>query len=148
MKPALPSPAPLPATEIQYLRGVGPARARLLANLGIRRVADLLRHYPRDYDDRTELLKIGSLRPELDATVRGRVASVVVTQTARRRVRVTAVVEDDTGSLVAEFWQQPYRAEQMAVGRDVLLSGRVAWDRGPKMTGPEVETHTDDDADL
>lgn len=126
--------------------GVGPARARLLRNLGVRTVADLLFHLPRVYDDRTKLLPIASLRAETDATVRGRVQSVRIRETSGGRVVVTAIVEDDTGALVVEFWQQRFRAEQLAPGRDVILTGRVAWDRGPKMTGPEVETHVEEEA--
>jgi ATP-dependent DNA helicase RecG len=41
----------VPVTNIS---GVGEAKAVALANLGINTVGDLLAHYPRDYDDRTQ----------------------------------------------------------------------------------------------
>lgn len=149
--PGRPAPrragAATPDTEVQYLRGVGPARARLLARLGLHRVIDVLRHFPRTYDDRTTLLPIGNLRPEMVATVRGRVVSVRLREVGRspRRTVVTAHVDDGTGVVAVEFWQQRFRAEQLAVGREVLLCGRVTWDGGPRMSGPEVEMHTEDD---
>ena len=38
-------------TNIQYLKGVGEKRAKLLNKLGIFTVGDLLRYYPREYTD-------------------------------------------------------------------------------------------------
>ena len=40
---------------IQFLKGVGPARAELLAKLGIATVADLIFHFPRSYDDLSDV---------------------------------------------------------------------------------------------
>lgn len=136
---------------MQSLPGVDAARARLLGRLGIRTVADLIRHFPREHEDRTTILPIGRLRPEMDATVRGRVATVRTQQVGGprgRRLVVTAIVEDGTGALAVEFWQQAFRAEQLSAGRDVFLSGRVTWDGGPRMVAPEVETRVDGDANL
>ena len=62
-----------------------------------------------------------------------------------RKFVVEAVIDDGTATLAVEFWQQKFRAEQLREGRDVLLTGRVAWDRGPRMSGPEVEVADDDD---
>jgi ATP-dependent DNA helicase RecG len=141
-----------PGTAVQYLKGVGPRRAAQLARLGVRTVADLLRHYPREHQDRREIAPISSLRPETHAVVRGRVRRVRTRELGgRRRPRsvVRVIVDDGTGPLEVEFWQQAYRARQLAPGTDVMLAGRVLWDHGPRMTGPEVETIPDDgDPDL
>ena len=65
-----------PLTSVQYLKGAGPARARLLAKLGVQTVADLVHHYPREHQDRRQMTAVGDLRPETTATVRARTASV------------------------------------------------------------------------
>lgn len=133
-----------PDTSVRFLPGVGPARAALLAKLGIETVGDLVRHYPRRHDDRTVIARIAELRPETSATVRGRVERVRLREVGRgRKSVVEAVVGDGTGFLEVEFWQQRFRAEQLREGREVLLAGRVTWDRGPRMNGPEVETVDD-----
>ena len=44
--------------SVQYLKGVGPARAKLLAKLGIETIYDLLTYYPRSYEDRSQLCPI------------------------------------------------------------------------------------------
>jgi ATP-dependent DNA helicase RecG len=135
-----------PATSVRYLPGVGPARAELLAKLGLDTIGRLLRHYPWTHEDRTSILPIAKLAPETHAVTRGRVRTVKTSEIGRgRKVLVEAVVEDDSGALVAQFWQQRFRAEQLRPGRLVLLAGRVTWDRGPRMSGPEVETLDDED---
>ena len=133
-----------PGTPVQFLKGVGPQRAALLAKLGIETVEDLVRHFPRDYQDRRQVTPIGELRPETSATVRSSVLSVRTRKLRGRRSVVTAQLSDGTGTLEVEFWQQKWRAKQLAEGREVILFGRVTWDKGPKMTGPDLETAVDD----
>src|ERR1700745_928058 len=57
--------------SIQFFKGVGPKRAKLLAHLGISTIEDLLHYYPRDWEDRKET----SLPPPADGrlVLRGRV---------------------------------------------------------------------------
>ena len=51
MSAAEPTPAQLLATPVQFLKGVGPARAELLERLGLHTVRDVLFFFPRDYQD-------------------------------------------------------------------------------------------------
>ena len=44
--------------EIQYIKGVGPSRAKLLNKLGIETLEDLITYYPRDYEDRGKPVSI------------------------------------------------------------------------------------------
>ena len=44
--------------SVQYLKGVGPNRAKLLNLLGVYSVEDLINYYPRAYEDRTKVKKI------------------------------------------------------------------------------------------
>ncbi len=146
-----PSSTSRPSTPVQYLRGVGPARAELLGKLGVRTLEDLTRHYPREHQDRSKVVPIAELRPETRATVEGRVAAVRKRRMggyARRRSLVVVSIEDGSGTLEVEFWQQPWRADQLAPGTDVILAGRVTWDHGPKMSSPEVEVPREEDEPL
>ncbi len=49
-------------TELRYVKGVGPRRLELLHKLGIHTIGDLLYHFPRGYEDRTQIKRIGDLR--------------------------------------------------------------------------------------
>ena len=55
---------------VAALRGVGPSLAASLARLGIHRVMDLLLHLPFRYQDRTNAIPLGSLRPAGNAWCR------------------------------------------------------------------------------
>ena len=48
--------------EIQYIKGVGPNRAKLLQKLGIHTLKDLITYYPRDYEDRNKPSEIAYLQ--------------------------------------------------------------------------------------
>jgi len=141
--PRVPHPAMSPDENVQYVKGVGPGRARVLAKIGVVTVEDLARHLPREHQDRRRMTPIGSLEPEMRCTVRGRVQSVRsrrIRARGGRQTVVSALVSDGTGTLAIEFWGQAFRARQLTEGREVLLSGRVTWDHGPRMSGPDVET--------
>ncbi|AEE16231.1 ATP-dependent DNA helicase RecG [Treponema brennaborense] len=49
-------------TPVSTLAGIGPARAKLFAALGIYTVADLLAYYPRDWEDRTQRVPLAQFR--------------------------------------------------------------------------------------
>src|SRR5205823_13120750 len=71
-----PTAAELLATPVEFVRGVGPQRAELLARLDIRTAGDLLFFFPRDYEDLTDRREIGDLDEDHVQTVRGEVVEV------------------------------------------------------------------------
>ncbi len=70
-------------TEVKYLKGVGPARAELLASRGIRTVEDLLYYTPFRYEDRTHLTAISNLIPGQMATILAKVLTCGLIRTRR-----------------------------------------------------------------
>ena len=60
-----PENTPEPNTPVQYVKGVGPARAQTFAQMGVHTVADLLEYYPRDWVFAPERIKIAQLVPNL-----------------------------------------------------------------------------------
>ncbi len=99
--------------EVQYLKGVGPGVAQILAKLNIFTVGDLLRHIPRRHEDRTAFRRIADLRPGELATVRGQVMDAQNVPTSRKNFFLTKVLLSD-GSAMAQlvFFQQPYLQKQ------------------------------------
>ena len=65
------SAAELLATPVQFLKGVGPDRAKLMERLGLRTAADVLFNFPRDYQDLTDLRSIEQLEEDKLQSVRG-----------------------------------------------------------------------------
>ncbi len=130
------------ASPIQYMKGVGPARARLLARLGVRTITDLLYRLPRRLEDRSHLRRIVDLLHGSVDTVRGTIARVEKFRPRRRHglVLVKAAVTDGSGVLHAVWFNQPYIAQQLPLGAEVILHGRVQRQAGEiQMAAPEFE---------
>lgn len=138
--------APRPDTEVQYVKGVGPRVAGLLAKLNIKTAGDLLRHYPRRYEDRTHFARIAGLEHGQTATVRGTVLAADNANTKGRLVLTKVVIDDGSGSIVLTWFNQKWRKDQFLKmrGRDVVAYGTVQAGRwGVEMGSPEVEIYSD-----
>jgi ATP-dependent DNA helicase RecG len=104
--------------------GVSRTAARRLSGLGLETVGDLLAHYPRRYEDYRDRKKVADLRVGEEATVRGRLESLILERTARRGVQVVkALVRDETGAVEAVWFNQGYLAKVLAEGMSVSLRG-------------------------
>src|SRR2546428_1981040 len=79
----MPTPKLTLASEVKYLKGVGPARAEILASRGIRTVEDLLYYSPFRYEDRTRLTPIRDLVPGQTTTVLANVLACGLLRTRR-----------------------------------------------------------------
>jgi ATP-dependent DNA helicase RecG len=136
-------------TRVQFVRGIGPERARALEQEGIHTVLDLLRVLPRRYEDRSNLAPIRSLKPGVRATVCGRIAAVSLKR-ARRMPIFEAEVEDASGHVKCVFFGQGYLKDSFKVGRRVVLYGAAEWDRyggGIALHSPDFEILDEPEAD-
>ncbi len=107
-------------SPIQYLRGVGPARAGWFAQVNLHTVGDLLEHLPFRYESEQGEIEIADLAPDMVATIRGEV----------RRVRgrwptFSAEVTDGTGMCWLRWFNQRYRGQGIYVGAFVVATGKA-----------------------
>ena len=108
-KPVTSTPNISRDTPVQFLKGVGPARARLLEKLGVKTLEDLLYFFPWRYEDRQNLTEIKKLSFGKEATTMGEVTSARVVVTPRRRMKIFELgLSDGTGSLTAKWFNQAY----------------------------------------
>ncbi|MHC4599790.1 MAG: ATP-dependent DNA helicase RecG, partial [Planctomycetota bacterium] len=110
-------------SSVQYLKGVGPARAKLLARLGVETIRDLLLHFPFRYEDRRETTPIQDLREGESASVRGEVIAVRDRRLRKGRI-FQAVVSDGTGEFAATWFKGYGIREKLNVGVQIVLHGR------------------------
>jgi len=89
------------STAIEYLKGVGPAKADLLkSELAIFRFSDLLKLYPYRYVDRSQFYKISDLNSALtEIQVVGKITAFQEVSSKGRSQRLTATFQDGTGSV-------------------------------------------------
>jgi ATP-dependent DNA helicase RecG len=133
----------LSGLDIRCSKGVGPRRAELLGRLGIRTVRDALYFFPFRYEDRTSIKNICDIRQGSSETVRGKVVSSGFKGPPRGMRIFSAVINDGTGLLQAQWFNQPYMKRNFPVGREVLLSGQVKMEprfrQGLTIDSPEYE---------
>lgn len=110
---------------VQYAAGVGPARAKILSNLGVETVADLLVYYPRRYEDRSSLKPIARIAHGDMETIEGQVVSVALNRVRRGLSILKVGISDGTGTAYVAWFNQPYLRKQFKEGTRVFVSGRV-----------------------
>jgi ATP-dependent DNA helicase RecG len=113
-------------TPVQYLKGVGPARADLLLRLGIKTIEDILYFFPWRYEDRKNLKKIRDLAVGDTETVSGEVVSVEIITTPKKRMKIFEVtLSDGTGRLKCKWFNQPFLKRYFKAGEKAVLNGSV-----------------------
>jgi len=132
---------------VTELKGVGPEKAKALAQIGISSIFDLLTHYPRRYIDKTKQSSIRDLRPEESSWVYGKVVtSATVPGRGRGKARTELRISDGSGYLRITFFNQPWRARQFPEGSEAVFFGKVTDYRGQKqLANPEIDLLDEDE---
>jgi ATP-dependent DNA helicase RecG len=128
-----------PIAPLTSLPGVGPARERALAALGVSDVRDLLFLTPRRIATSSAIVAISRAREMMgqEVTVAGRVQRLTLNRFGRRST-VRLALADETGSINALFFNQPWMRKHVAVGDAIELAGRVVDSRGPALVSPKL----------
>jgi len=107
--------------------GIGTVLQRRLKKLGIKTIDDLLFHFPHRYEDFSNLVPIAKIKLNRNCTVKGKILEIENTRTWKRKMIITtALIEDETGSILATWFYQPYLTKILKEGDDVLLSGKIS----------------------
>jgi len=129
---------------VQFVKGVGPARAETFKRLGVVTVGDLIEHLPFRYDHVPVSVPIGELDEGEPATIVG-TARRVRAATGYRKASVRIEVEDGTGICRLRFFNAPYMADRVKVGDIVRASGKVTVDdRYAVLINPKLTVVPDD----
>ncbi|MCC7291378.1 MAG: ATP-dependent DNA helicase RecG [Phycisphaerales bacterium] len=119
-------PGPLALGDpVQFVRGVGPARAAELAALGVHTLLDLIQHFPFRHEHRPRSQPIGSLREIGEpATLLGELRNVRSRSTGGRHL-ITADLIDATGRCKLRWFNSPFMEERLHHGAIVRVSGKT-----------------------
>ena len=138
----------LDSIAVDALASVGPRRAEAMATLGIATVLDLLCTYPRRYIDRSRQADLSGLAVGDEAVVLAEVHKVRSRRTRQGRALVEVDVADQATSMTVTFFNQPWRAKQLATGVQALFFGKLDEYRGSKrMVNPVVDVIVGIDGD-
>src|ERR1700730_6791820 len=122
------------ATEVKYLKGVGPQRAATLASRGILTVADLLLYLPFRYEDRIRFNQIAEIAPGGTYTIHGTAADAGIARFTRGRGAIFhLVLRDSRGTLPCKFFHGGYMRRRFRVGQEFV--GHRKADLDPRRPG-------------
>lgn len=132
------------STNIQYLKGVGEKRAKLLGKLGIFTVGDLLRFYPREYTDWSRVTSIAAAPFDEPCCIRATVDHKPKGAKVSKAMTIYKTVATDGESLMnITIFNSKYTAESLEAGEEYLFYGKVGGNfHRREMTSPLVEKVT------
>ncbi len=128
-------------TGLTDLPGIGPARAKKLAKLGLETLGDLMGHYPLRYEDRRDCYAIGKAPLGEPCCVSAMVAETPSLSRIRKGLELVKVkAVDATGVLNLTFFNQAYLKNTLQPGETYIFYGKVeAMGRRRSMTNPVFE---------
>ena len=135
--------------QVQYVRGVGPTVAGMLAEKGILTAEDLLYHFPFRYEDRQNPVSLDELKPGDVASVIGEVRGSALLRT-RRMPLFELTVGQGRHALKCVWFNAPYLNGKFLAGQTVAVYGKVEPSRSTsnlKMIQPQFEILPDASAD-
>jgi ATP-dependent DNA helicase RecG len=153
-RPPAPARQPRPAppriygldAPVSTLAGISVGFAAKLAKLGAHTVRDLLYLFPRRYNDFSRMKRISDLEIGAVETIVGTVWEVSNVTGRNNRVRTEVLVNDESGTIRAVWFNQPYLASSMKRGEAIVLSGKTDVYLGRKvMESPEYEVLESED---
>lgn len=127
--------------NIKNLKSVGPKRLKLLNNIGIFSIKDLLYFYPRRYEDSSKILKLSEGIIGEKATFRCRILSLLDNMNIRRGLSITSfLIEDDSAEAKLIFFNNRFIKNTIDFGETYLIYGKYERFRGRiQLTSPEIE---------
>ncbi len=116
--------------NIQYIKGVGPQKAKSLNKIGIENIYDLLTYYPKRYNDQSEIIDISAVNADEVVNVAGSIINMQE-KTSRRGMKITtAVLSDDTASIQIVWFNQPFIKKSIKIGSRLFVRGKAGYAYG------------------
>ena len=130
-----------PQTPLTEFPAVGPARAKGLARLGLTCAGDLLRYYPRAYEDRSVRSSIAQAPDDRPVCIAALVADFPRLSRIRKGLELVKVrAVDDTGTLDLTFFNQAYVKDSLHPGSTYIFYGTAEGSGSRRqMTNPVFE---------
>lgn len=131
------------SSSLDKIKGVGVRVGEQFALAGLHTVGDLIEFFPRSHEDFSHVTDIAKIKPG-NVTIKA-YCEKISTKTVRRGLRVTtATLADNTGKIMAVWFNQPYREVQLKQGDDFYFSGEFEYSYNRyQLTNPSAEKASD-----
>lgn len=126
-----------PESPLADLEGIPRAKVAALQRLGLVTIRDLLRHYPRRYEDRRSLDHFPDGPMDAPICIGGTIAATALKRFGHRKGVFEATLENNSGSafsqpVLCRWFNMPYMQNVLPTGRPVIVYGK------PKMKGRQI----------
>lgn len=113
--------------EVKYIKGVGPNRAELLNKLNIYTLEDVIKYYPREYEDRSKKTKIGESIDGQECLIEAIVVSKMTEiRTYKKNMTIyKLIVRDETSTCELLWYNQPYLKKIFRLGETYKFYGKI-----------------------
>ena len=130
--------------SIRYIKGVGEAREKKLAKLGIHTVRQLLCYFPRKYEDRGNVKNISELCDGEVCSVVGTVSSPPTFHRSRNFLNYSRIIiQDMSGTLTVTLFNREMTAKALAMGQKYRVYGKATEGKwGMEMISPVISILT------
>lgn len=115
------------SAPLSKVSAITPRLLKSLEKLDLKTVGELVFHFPSRYEDFSKIYRIEELEPGQQTTISGLVKKVDTRRSWRRRMTIVeALIEDESGSIRAVWFNQPYLKNIIRPGRMMNFSGKVS----------------------
>ena len=113
--------------NVQYVKGVGEERSKVLNRLGIFNLEDLITYYPRDYEDRSKVKNLEDTIDGEETLIRAVVVTKMQVISARsRKMKICKmIVRDETDACEVVWYNQPYLKQRFKIGEEYNFFGKI-----------------------
>ena len=112
--------------NVNKLHLVSPSAEGALLSLGIKTIRDLVHHFPRQWQDLSEVQSIAAARPGESINLRATIKRLNERRTKWRRMHLTdALLEDKTGNITAIWFNQPFLKRVLKPGKEYYFTGKA-----------------------
>ena len=111
--------------EVQFVKGVGPNRVKLLNKLNIYTLKDLITYFPRNHEDRSIAKQIAECEDGETVLIKA-TALTKITEIRTRRLNIyRLVVSDDSSSCIITWYNQKYLKDRFKIGDSYTFFGKM-----------------------
>ena len=112
--------------DIKYIKGVGEAKAKAFRSIGVSTVGELLRFYPRAYEDWSKILPISQCLIGENVCIKGTVMFPVKNERVRGGMLIAkATITDGEDVVAATFFNNKYIDKMLKSGEEYLFYGKI-----------------------
>lgn len=116
--------------SVRKIKGVGEKAEQCLNKMNIYNIADLLEHYPRDYDEFKPIQAISSVTEGEMAAVEGSLCARPQMKVRGRLKILSVMIQDESGTIPVTWFNMPFLRNRLKMGTHYILRGKVSKKKG------------------